>query len=136
MKPLQPYLYFNGKCGEAMNFYASVFGGKLNLRTYAEAPNDPHNGGDRIMHAHLNEGELDLMASDAPIGQPVGVGGNFALSVQCESAEIQDGFFAALAEGGRIAMPLQDTFWGARFGMLFDRFGTQWMLNYPLEMPK
>lgn len=129
MNAIEPYLFFNGNCRDAMNFYAGVFGGKLYLMTYAEAPSDPHGGGDRILHARLADGAFVLMASDPPPGQSVGVGGNFAMSLQCESHAEQDRFFAALSEGGRVTMPLQNTFWDARFGMLFDRFGTQWMLS-------
>ena len=132
MNAIEPYLFFNGNCREAMNFYAGVFGGKLDMMTYADAPT-PMPGGDRILHARLAEGAFVVMASDPPPGQPVGVGGNFALSLACGSSEEQDRFFGALSEGGRVTMPLQNTFWGARFGMLFDRFGVQWMLSYPIE---
>ena len=133
MNAIEPYLFFNGNCRDAMSFYADVFGGKLHLMTYAEAPSDPQGGGDRILHASLDDGAFTLRASDGPPGQSVGVGGNFALSLHCDTQERQDSLFAALADGGRTIMPLQNTFWGARFGMLFDRFGTQWMLNLPLK---
>ena len=130
MQAIQPYLFLNGSTKQAMEFYAGVLGGTLNMMTYGEAPNCPDGAADRIMHATLSAGALTIMASDPPPQAPVGVGGNFALSLNCESAGEQDRLFAALSEGGRITMPLQDTFWGARFAMLFDRFGTQWMLSF------
>lgn len=134
MNAIEPYLFFNGNCREAMNFYAGVFGGKADFMTYAEAPAaDQHGGGERIMHARLTEGAFSLMASDPPPGQSVGVGGNFALSLNCQNHADQDRLFAGLSAGGRVTMTLQNTFWGVRFGMLFDRFGTQWMLSSPLK---
>lgn len=133
MNAVEPYLFFNGNCREAMNFYAGVFGGKLDMMTYADAPTNVPDGNDRILHARLAEGAFVIMASDPPPNQPVGVGGNFALSLTCKDTEEQDRYFHALSEGGRVTMPLQNTFWGARFAMLFDRFGTQWMLSYPLQ---
>ena len=133
MKAIEPYLFFNGDCREAMNFYVSVFGGELSLMTYAEAPSDLHQGGDRILHARLSEGEFSLRAADYPPNQSVGVGGNCALFLECANEVDQDRIFAALSEGGRVTLPVQNTFWGARFAMLFDRFGTQWMLSYTLE---
>lgn len=136
MNAIEPYLFFNGNCREAMHFYASVFGGKLDLMTFAEGPPEVQAGGDRILHSRLAEGAFVLMASDPPPGQPVGVGGNCALFLNCKSSEEQDRFFSALGQGGRVTLALQDTFWGSRFGMLFDRFGVQWMLSYPLEQTK
>jgi PhnB protein len=70
------------------------------------------------------------MASDAPPGQPVPEGRNFSLSVACDSREEQERMFAALSEGGEVRQALQDTFWGAHFGMLIDRFGVPWMLSH------
>ena len=133
MKAIEPYLFFNGNCREAMDFYAGVLGGALYLMTYGEAPSDPHQGGGRILHARLSDGEFSLRAADYPPNQPVGVGGNCALSLECANEADQDRIFAALSEGGRVTLPVQNTFWGARFAMLFDRFGTQWMLSYSLE---
>lgn len=133
MQSIQPYLFFNGNARQAIEFYASVLGGKLFMMTYGEGPHCPEGAADRIMHASLTEGTFALMTSDPPPNAPVGVGGNFALSLNCTSAEEQDRLFAALSAGGRVTMPLQDTFWQARFAMLFDRFGVQWMLSLPNE---
>jgi PhnB protein len=89
---------------------------------------------DRIMHARLTKGSIVLMASDSMPGMPFVQGTNFSVSIQCESREEIDRLFAALSEGGQVAMPLDDAFWGARFGMFKDRFGIHWMLNF--EFPK
>ena len=139
MKPLTPYLFFDGNCREAMAFYKSCFGGKLELMTYADAPEgNPCPGGDiqsardKIMHACMTKDDFMLMASDNPMGAPV-TGDNVHLSVECSTMfEIQE-LFNALGDGGEVVMPLADTFWGAHFGMLTDRFGIHWMLSCPLE---
>ena len=131
MQNIQPYLFFNGNCREAMEFYAQALEGKLSMMTYAEGPNAPAEGRDRIMHANIitNDGSA-LMASDPMPGQTVAEGKNFSLSVACKSREEEERLFAALSEGGQVRQPLQDTFWGAHFGMLYDRFGVTWMLSH------
>ena len=130
MAQLATYLTFDGNCREAMEFYKEVFGGDLNIQTFGQAPMESSpDAKDRIMHAHLQSGELTLMASDGMPGHPVTQGTNVTLSVQSKSKEEQDNYFNKLAEGGKITMPLQDTFWGAYFGMLTDKFGIQWMFN-------
>ena len=133
MQALQPYLFFNGNCREAMEFYAVALGGKLNMMTYAESPNPPAEMGELIMHAHLAAGNgVVLMASDPMPGQVLSEGKNFSLSLFCDSREEEERIFAALTEGGEVRQPLQDTFWGAHFGMLYDRYGITWMLSYNL----
>ena len=130
MAQISPYLTFNGNCAEAMNFYKSVFGGELMMQTFGQAPMESSEAEkERIMHANLTNGDLMLMASDGMPNQPVEAGSNVTLSVQCKSKEEQEKYFNALAEGGQITMPLQDTFWGAYFGMLTDKFGMHWMFN-------
>jgi PhnB protein len=137
MKPLTPYLFFDGDCRDAMNFYQDCFGGSLELMTYADGPADACPGGgvadkDKIMHACLTAGDLVLMASDNPMGPPL-AGDAVSISVHCESVAETERLFAALGRGGTVKMALADTFWGAHFGMLADRFGFHWMLNCPLE---
>jgi PhnB protein len=135
MKEVVTYLTFDGNCRAAMTFYSECLGAKLELHPFSEMPGDhPAEAKDRIMHARLNKGATLLMASDTMPGMPLNQGNNFSVSIQCESAQEIDRFFAALSEGGKVSMPLQDQFWGARFGMLTDRFGIQWMLNF--EHPK
>ena len=90
-------------------------------------------GEDRVLHARLTKGSVVLMASDSQPGMPVTVGNNVWLSVDCESEGEQDRMFSALSEGGQVVMPLDKTFWGARFGMLKDKFGLGWMFNLELR---
>ena len=139
MKPLIPYLFFDGNCREAMNFYKECFGGTLELLTYSDTPEDVCGGPEvsetdknKIMHGCLTEGDFTMMASDNPMGATA-VGDNISISIQCESVPQTQKLFNALAEGGEIKMPLADAFWGAHFGMLTDKYGFHWMLNCPLE---
>lgn len=135
MKEIVTYLNFDGNCRQAMQFYGKCLGAELMLSPFSDAPGTPPEVKDRIMHARLSKGSSALlMASDTQPGMPFQPGTNFSVSVHCESVEEIDKFFAALSENGQIAMPLQDTFWGARFGMLKDQFGIHWMFNY--EYPK
>ena len=131
MQTIQSYVFFNGNCREAMEFYAGVLGGKLDMMTYGQSPQCPEGAEDAVMHANINVGgESVLMASDAPPADPLPEGQNFSLCLNCTSREEQERVFAALSEGGVVRQPLQDTFWGAHFGMLRDRFGVGWMLNH------
>ena len=130
MRDIVAYLNFDGNCEEAMTFYASALVVPLELMKFADMPECPPVAEKRIMHARITKGPVVLMASDTMPGMPLHQGNNFSISVQCESAHEIDSFFAALGEGGKVTMPLQDQFWGARFGMLTDRFGVQWMFNF------
>lgn len=131
MKAIQPYLFFNGNCREAMEFYARVLGTTASMMPYSQAPNAPAGSEGRIMHANLNASDgTSLMASDAPPDKPIPEGKNFSLSIACDTREEQERIFAALSDGGKVNQPLQDTFWGAHFGMLEDRFGIKWMLSH------
>jgi PhnB protein len=135
VKEIVTYLTFDGNCREAMTFYQDCLGADLQLMPFSDMPGShPPETKDRIMHARLTKAPAMLMASDTMPGMPLTKGNNFSVSIQCESTEEIDRLFNALAEGGRITMPLGDQFWGARFGMLTDRFDIQWMLNF--EYPK
>jgi PhnB protein len=127
-----PYIFFNGQCEEAMKFYEKVFGGKIQgLMTYGDSPAAKDFAADqknRIIHARMNVGSSVLMASDAPPNdhrQPQG----FSLSVSVKDPTEAERVFAALAENGTIQMPIAQTFWSVRFGMLTDQFGMPWMVN-------
>jgi len=137
MKALVTYLNFDGNAREAMTFYAKCLGGDLTLSPFSEMPgNHPPEAKDRIMHARISNGsDAVLMASDTMPGMPFHLGNNFSVSIPCESAQEIDQLFAALSEGGKVSMPLADQFWGARFGMLTDRFGIHWMLNFDHPKP-
>ena len=135
MAKINPYLYFNGKCEEAFNFYKSVFGGEfLDFDRFDSAPPEdqvPGVDGELIMHVSLPIGENDiLMGSDSPEAMGgVTAGTNCHISLQTEGAEETDRLFNGLSAGGTVTMPLEETFWGARFGMFVDKFGIPWMVN-------
>ena len=136
MKAIVAYLNFDGNCREAMKFYQRCLGGELSIMPFSEAPGDfPKEAKDRVMHARVTkDGTALLMASDTMPGSNFVQGTNFSISIDCQSAEETDRLFTAFSEKGKITMPLQDAFWGARFGMLRDQFGINWMFNF--EKPK
>ena len=136
MKAIVTYLNFNGNCREAMKFYQRCLGGELSIVPFSEAPGDfPKEAKDRVMHARVTkDGTTLLMASDTMPGSNFVQGTNFSISIDCQSAEETDRLFNAFSENGKITMPLQDAFWGARFGILRDQFGINWMFNF--EKPK
>ncbi len=131
MHSLDTYLTFDGNCREAMVFYADCLDAPLQIMGAEDGPCAPQDAG-RVLHARIVKGNLRLMASDTMSMTPYRLqpGNNFSLSLDCESAEEQDAVFGRLGAGGEVRMPLQDMFWGARFGLLTDRFGIQWMFNF------
>ena len=134
MKTIDPYLIFNGNCRQAMQFYADCLGADLNIQTYAQSPGaHPDAVKDKIMHAKLTKGQLVIMASDPHDATPVTQGGNYFLSLNCDSLEEIERLFNAVGKNGKVLLPLQDMFWGARFGMLKDQFGVNWMFSFELE---
>lgn len=129
---LNPYLTFNGDCQEAFQFYQRILGGKIEeMIPHAGTPAEqyvPAGWKDKIMHARLVVDGRDLMGSDAPpdrYAKPQGISVSIGLNDIAEAERI----FGALAERGSVGMPLQQTFWAKRFGMLTDRFGIAWMIN-------
>ena len=135
MEAIVPYLNFNGNAAEALAFYAKAFDGKvLFQQTFGDAPMEsPADQKDKIMHATFQAGELTFMVSDSMPGQPVAGGTNMSLSLNFKTVADIDKTFAALSDGATVTMPLQDTFWGAKFGMLTDKFGINWMFNHDYE---
>jgi len=135
MPQLDTYLFFDGNCADAMRFYERTLGGRLEtLMTHAQSPvaaQTPPGSANRIMHARLVIGDRVLMASDAMIDQPTGGMKGFSLSLMYTTTAEAKRVFDLLADGGRVTMPLQKTFWAEAFGMLVDRFGTPWMVNGP-----
>lgn len=136
------YLTFNGDCKEAFDFYKSVFGGDYaSISTFGEMP--PQEGmppvsedeKDRIMHVALPiSNETMLMGSDTG-GEWAGnfqKGNNFSISVNTASKQEADRIFNALSDGGKIMMPMDDTFWGSYFGMFSDKYGINWMVSFEL----
>ncbi len=135
---LNTYLTFDGDCAEAFDFYKSVFGGEfMMVSTFADAPPDmgvKDEEKDRIMHVSLPVGGSVLMGSDTAGGHgpALAKGNNFSIAFTPASKEDADAKFAKLKEGGAETMAMQETFWGSYFGMCTDRFGVQWMVNFPL----
>jgi len=131
MKEMITYLNFDGNCRQAMQFYERCLGGELAMMPFSEMQFDyPSEAKDRIVHAKLTKGSATLMASDTMPGMPFQQGNSAHICLICDSLEETERFFAALSDKGKVTMPLQDTFWGARFGMIADQFGVNWMLNF------
>jgi PhnB protein len=129
-----PYLHFDGNCEEALNFYQKLLGAKpLMMMRYGDMPTGhgpecPAAVKDKIAHGRIAIGEDIIMGSDAPPGRyskPTGLSINIGVATPEEAEKI----FAALAETGAVLMPIEETFWAHRFGMVTDRFGTPWMVN-------
>lgn len=136
---LNTYLMFDGNCREAFDFYRAVFGGEFSiLSTYADGPPEmdvPEAERDLVMHVSLPVGSSVLMGSDScsvTPSPPPKAGSNFSISIAPRSKEECDALLAKLAAGGKVGMPLQETFWGAYFGTVTDRFGINWMINFTL----
>jgi PhnB protein len=130
---LNAYLHFKGNCKAAFEYYEKVLGGKIvMISTYGEAPMEEKcspESNDLIMHATLMVGDQILMGSDAPPQYQEDAQG-FSVSLLPDSIEDAERVFAALSENGTVRMPIGETFWATRFGMVVDQFGTPWMVNY------
>lgn len=134
MKSITPYLNFDGNCREAMTFYKDCLGAELRMVPFSEVPGGggpqvPPEAQDRLMHAHLSQGSMVIMASDILPGMEFHQGNNFSITIDCESVEEIEKLFAALSRGANVGMPLQETFWAKRFAMITDKFGVRWMFN-------
>ena len=136
---IKPYLFFDGQCEAAFNFYAKCLGGNITFSMkYGDSPGcetlTPE-ARDRIMHATLTIGDKLLMASDCPVGRyekPQG----FSISLDYDTTEEAERVFGELSEEGQIHMPMGATFWAIRFGMVTDRFGTPWMVGCNKGQPE
>ena len=127
---LNPYLGFNGKTREAMEFYKSILGGELVMQSFGESgASKSEEQNDLIMHAQLTSGDMVIMASDGGEHNKVDFGNNVSLSLVGEDAVKLTEIFNKLAEGGTVDMKLEKQFWGDTFGMLTDKFGQHWMVN-------
>ena len=128
---VQPYLFFEGRCEEALAFYRGALGAEVTmLMRFKESP-DPGmvapGTGDNVMHASFRIGDTTVMASDGRcLGQPSFQG--FSLSLTVSDDAKAERVFAALGDGGQVQMPLTKTFFSSRFGMVADRFGVSWMV--------
>ena len=128
---LNPYLSFRDNARQAMEFYRSVFGGKLTVSTFEEfhASQDPSEA-NKVMHAVLEaENGITFMAADTPNSMEFHPGANISMSLSGgDEAELR-GYFEKLSAGGAISMPLEKAAWGDTFGMCTDKFGVNWMVN-------
>ena len=132
IRKLNPYLNFNGTAAKAIKLYESALGATVeNVMPWTDMPGQPPNPEtkDRLMHAVLRIGEGVVMLSDSPPGVPGAVGTNMHVMLDFDDAADMARKFDALSAGGKVTMPLQDTFWGAKFGMLTDAHGVSWMFN-------
>ena len=129
---MYPYVNFDGQCRAAFDAYAAILGGRITIAmTYADAPMETHCPEElkgRIMHTCLVAGDVVLMGSDFAGPGYEGQKG-FSVSLHPADPAEADRIYAALAEGGAVRMPIQETFWAHRFGMLIDRFGTPWIVS-------
>ncbi len=131
---IQPYLMFDGRCEEALEFYRTALGAQIDMMMrFKDSPEPPPPGmlppgfENRVMHTSFRIGSSVIMASDGcEEGQRFS---GFSLSLAVATEAEADRFFAALSDGGQVQMPLEKTFWSPRFGMLTDRFGISWMIN-------
>jgi PhnB protein len=131
---VQPYLFFDGRCEEAVEFYRGALGAEITmLMRFKDSPEPPQPGmvppgaEDKVMHVSFRIGESTVLASDGRCeGRPSYQG--FALSLTVSHETEAERLFAALADGGQVQMPLTKTFFSPRFGMVADRFGVSWMI--------
>lgn len=133
MPGVETYLTFHGNCADAMRFYEKTLGAKIEfLMTHGESPmadKAPADFKDKVMHGSLTIDGQRLMCSDNMPGQPDEGMHGFTLSLTYPSVAEGEKIFNALAAGGKVLMPMQDTFWVERWGNLIDQFGTPWMVN-------
>ncbi len=131
---VQPYLFFNGHCEEALEFYRKALGAEIGmLMRFKESPDPagrPPGSDDKVMHGTFRVGETTVMVSDGRCGGELGFEG-FALCLTVATEAEADRYFSALANGGQVQMPLAKTFFSPRFGMVTDRFGVCWMIIVP-----
>ena len=132
---IEPYLFFNGRCEEAVEFYKKALGAEvIMLMRFKESPEPPQPGmvpagsENKIMHASFHVGDTMVMASDGHCTGKTDFQG-FSLSLTVANEAEAERKFAALADGGQVQMPLAKTFWSPRFGMVADRFGVGWMVT-------
>jgi len=134
-RAIQPYLFFNGSCEQALEFYRVAVGAEVEMMMrFKESPEPappgmvPPGFENKIMHASLRIGQTKMMASDGCSAEKATFAG-FSLALSVASEAEADRAFAALSEGGQVRMPLAKTFWSPRFGMVEDRFGIGWMVS-------
>ncbi|HEU5480472.1 MAG TPA: VOC family protein [Candidatus Tumulicola sp.] len=132
---LAPYIFFYGRCEEALGFYKGVFGGTYELQRNADSPMADEVAPDfrnKVMHAHFTAPGVTFMCSDGRESKTIDPEeGNVSLSLTASDADEGKRVFDALAAGGTVVAPYEDAFWGGKFGFVNDRFGTQWLISGP-----
>lgn len=133
---IQVYLFYEGRCEEAVNFYHKALGAEIQMMLrYSESPEKPDpsrlapGSENKIMHASLKVGNSVLMMSDGGCMEPTAKFAGFSVSLMVDNKAQADKIFAGLSDGGTVHMPLGETFFAKYFGMVVDRFGVMWMLN-------
>ena len=132
MKLLNPHIRFDGNCREAMTFYKDCFGGELSFMVLGESPMAKDFPADKqglIMHSFLQNGPVTISGSDM-MRDKLTLGDSMSISLDCSSEEELHSLFDKLEKGGEVFMPAEKQFWGAIFGMVTDKYGVEWMLNY------
>ncbi|MEO5995573.1 MAG: VOC family protein [Chitinophagaceae bacterium] len=132
---LNPYIMYSGNAEEALNFYKKCLKGEIkDLGRYGDSTMESSEElKDKIMHARFIFDDNIIMVSDSHVANETTPGSNIQLSVDVPGADELESVFTQMSAGGKITMPLQDMFWGARFGMLTDKFGVKWMFNHELK---
>lgn len=132
---LQPYIFFYGRCEEALNFYKGLFGGTYEVMLVKDSPvaeQFPADFREKVMHSSFTAPGIQFMASDGREAKAVDPdAGNISIALSFTDAAKGEHIFAALSEGGKVSMPLAPAFWGGRFASLSDRFGIEWLLTVP-----
>lgn len=129
---LIPYLNFAGNAEEALNFYNDALGGEVTVMRYEGSPMEsqvPEHFKSKLMHGRIESDAFSLMVSDVVPQHAPKIGNNIKVNIDFTSEDTQQEVFDKMASGGNVTMPLADQFWGARFGMLTDKFGIDWMFN-------
>jgi len=131
MLGIKPYITFNGNCEEAINFYAECLGGTIaGIHRAGDSPMaTPDMDPNKIFHTTLMVGDSAIMASDSFGPESPNIGNNISLAIGGEDLAAADEMFNKMAEGGTVIMPMAETYWAARFGMLTDKYGINWMFN-------
>ncbi|WPP53031.1 VOC family protein [Catalinimonas niigatensis] len=130
---LNPYLFFDANCREAMQFYQNIFGGELTVQTFGELDKStPEDLKDRVMHANLMGGEVEFFASDAMDSSPLG-SGKISMTLHGSDEEKLRKMFEQLSEGGKVNQALERQVWGDIYGDLIDKYDVNWMVNIGTE---
>ena len=138
IKQLNPYLNFNGTADKAIKLYEKALDAKVeSIQRFGDVPGTPAAPGttDRVIHALLRLGGGVVMVSDTQPDDPAPPGGPIYVTLDFDDPADMGRKFEALSAGGKVTMPLQDTFWGAKFGILTDAYGIQWMFNCNTRQP-